>query len=162
MKPDTAAERERMLAMAREFRSRTGLSAQRFWRLSSDPTWLDGLTAVERLLVLTARQVNEVHYLPYCKICLRIVHYGTSQNEVRTWLHRDETAADHVAEQVSHPDSYRPHPAGLAYMVWSHATVLAWVLNDGTVHYPSASTGKDRFGLVRAALGDHLPAVLED
>lgn len=139
-----------LLANRSNFRTRAGLRAECFYRLSGDPVVLGGLTPVERTLLLTARRINESHYMPYCAVCGERIDWD--HKELRTWVHVNEIAHDHVVEQTSHADSHIDPPAGLSYVVWSHGDVLAWVLNNGTVHHSSGTSYPHHRRLVREAL----------
>ncbi len=121
------------ISALRQFKTRgETVHAEAFYRLSGDPTTL-GMSPVERLQLLTARQINEIHYMPYCKVCGERIDYDTSAYGPKTWVHINP-GHTHVPEQVSAPESYGDHPDGLAYVVYSQRHPLAWITNDGTWH----------------------------
>lgn len=144
------------LRVLRNFRAGTYLRAERFWRLSPDPIGLGGLNPVQQAALLHARQINETHYMPYCAICNQRIDYDTSMGGLRTWLHKEEVGSTHIVEPASHPDSYNPDPAGLAYVVWAGRSVIAWVHNDGTVVHIGGSDLTRYRTLAREALGERI------
>lgn len=149
----TLTRAQQLLAIRSGFTTRTGLSADRFYRLSPDPIWTGGMTLVEKNQLLAARKINEDHYMPYCGKCGGRVEWDHTQGGVRTWVHK-QAGADHVPDQTSHPNSYNDHPDGLAYVVWSGTDVLAWVTNSGRVTYPASTTHPKHRQLVREILGE--------
>lgn len=126
------------------------LSGQRYYRLSRDPQ-LGELPPVWAEELLRARRLNETHYMPYCTECDSLVSFDVS---VGQFAHEVESVADHIAVMAQHEDSYIDPPEGLAYVVSSYGTPIAWRLHNGETVIPEltydARTTKHQ-QLVRAA-----------
>lgn len=144
------------LRLGMGFTTRTGLSAESFYRLSPDPRWVGGLNGVQRMALLHARQINAAHYLPYCRTCGETVEFD-HRAEARVWVHKAEVGKEHLPDVAQHPDSYNVHPDGLAYVVWSGTDVLAWATNAGRVTHIPGDTHVRHRELVHDTMGEQIP-----